>query len=62
MKQLSALLLSHPRGAVQSDFPAFPVFPAESLVLAFSPTPNGLGVRAAEGVGLGQATMAIMAL
>ena len=26
----------------RSDFPAFPVFPAESLVLAFSPTPNRL--------------------
>ena len=31
----------------QSDFPAFPVFPAESLVLAFSPTPNRLRPRAA---------------
>jgi hypothetical protein len=43
MKQLSALSLSHPRGALQIDFPVFPVFPAESEVWGRSLTYYGLG-------------------
>jgi hypothetical protein len=44
MKQLSALLLSHSRGALQGDFPAFPVFPAERLVWRQKSRPYRLGL------------------
>jgi hypothetical protein len=44
MKQLSALLLSHSRGALHWDFPAFPVFPAERLVWRQKSRPYRLGL------------------